>query len=94
MNLGNVVYKVYTIIFARFSITTPKSNANLDSLSIHNRETLLGTKDDKTRKTPMDIIVYDYTLRKVRHLRKSMIDIIKKEIMKSRRCHRLMANWI
>ena len=37
---------------------------------------LCGTKDDKTSKTRVNIIVYDYTLTKVEHLRKLTIDII------------------
>ena len=41
---------------------------------------LYGTKDNKTSKTFVDIIEYDYTLRNVGCLRKSMIDIIKDKL--------------
>ena len=38
------------------------------------------TKDDKTSKTPVDIILYDYTLTKVQHLRKPTVDIVKEKL--------------
>ena len=41
---------------------------------------LRGTEDDKTSKTTVYIILYDYTVRKVGRLRKSMMRIIKEKL--------------
>ena len=53
------------------------SNVDLDSLSIHNRETFTW---DQGWQNEQNSGGYDYTLRKVGHLRKSTIDIIKEKL--------------